>query len=148
MQKKYRLKNGKVFDYLHRRGTSIANKLLVLVYAPSKFPLKVGFIVSKKVGKANVRNKVRRRLREIFRALIPFVNDNNNFIFIARQECAEADFYKLASAVFHLLCKQNLIARDIDEAVSEKLKLKKPSFSTCKVLEKDGLVSTENKSES
>lgn len=124
MQKKYRLKNGKVFDYLHRRGKSVANKLLVLVYAPSKFSLKVGFIVSKKVGKANVRNKVRRRLREAFRALIPFVKDNHNFIFIARQECAEADFFELASAVRHLLKKENLIDKEIDRDVAERLKLR------------------------
>lgn len=124
MQKKYRLKNGKVFDYLHRRGKSIANKLLVLVHAPSKFSLKVGFIVSKKVGKANVRNKVRRRLREAFRALIPYIEDNRNFIVIARSDCAEADFFRLANAVFHLLKKENLIVKEIDRDVAERLKLK------------------------
>ena len=56
MQRRYRLKSGRVFDYLHRKGVSSANKRLVLVHAPSKYPLKVGFIVSKKVGKAVVRN--------------------------------------------------------------------------------------------
>ncbi len=123
MQKKYRLKNGKVFDYLHKRGHSFANKLLVLVYAPSKYPLRVGFIVSKKVGKANVRNKTRRRLREAFRALIPYMKDNHNFIVIARSECAEADFYQLSSALAHLLAKENLFEKEIDSEVAKRLKL-------------------------
>lgn len=123
MQKKYRLKNGKVFDYLHKRGHSFANKLLVLVYAPSKYPLRVGFIVSKKVGKANVRNKTRRRLREAFRALIPYMKENHNFIVIARSECAEADFYQLSSALAHLLAKENLFEKEIDSEVAKRLKL-------------------------
>lgn len=124
MQKQYRLKNAKVFDYLHKRGHSFANKLLVLVYAPSKYPLKAGFIVSKKIGKAHVRNKTRRRLREAFRALIPYIKDNHNYIVIARQECGEADFRKLAGALVHLLKKEQLFEKKIDDEVAEKLGLR------------------------
>ncbi len=131
MQKKYRLKNGKVFDYLHKRGHSFANKLLVLVYAPSKYPLRVGFIVSKKVGKANVRNKTRRRLREAFRALIPYIKENHNFIVIARSECAEADFYQLSSALAHLLAKENLFEKEIDSEVAKRLKLQSTLKRVC-----------------
>lgn len=131
MQKKYRLKNGKVFDYLHKRGHSFANKLLVLVYAPSKYPLRVGFIVSKKVGKANVRNKTRRRLREAFRALIPYMKENHNFIVIARSECAEADFYQLSSALAHLLAKENLFEKEIDSEVAKRLKLQSTLKRVC-----------------
>ena len=131
MQKKYRLKNGKVFDYLHKRGHSFANKLLVLVYAPSKYPLRVGFIVSKKVGKANVRNKTRRRLREAFRALIPYIKENHNFIVIARSECAEADFYQLSSALAHLLAKENLFEKEIDSEVEKRLKLQSTLKRVC-----------------
>ncbi len=127
MQKQYRLKSGKVFDYLHKRGHSSANKLLVLVYAPSKYPLKVGFIVSKKVGKANVRNKTRRRLREAFRALIPFIKDNHNFIVIARQACADADFHQLASALSHILTREKLFEKTPDNEVAERLGLKNSS---------------------
>ena len=123
MQKQYRLKNGKVFDYLHKRGHSFANKLLVLVYAPSKYPLKVGFIVSKKIGKAHVRNKTRRRLREAFRALIPFVKENHNFIVIARQECAQSDFHQLAGALVHILTREKLFDKKVDDSVAEKLGL-------------------------
>lgn len=133
MQKRYRLKSGKVFDYLHRRGQSYANKLLVLVYAPSKYPLKAGFIVSKKVGKAHVRNKTRRRLREAFRALIPFIRDNHNYIVIARQECGNADFYQLSGALAHIFTKQELWAKKIDDATAQRLKL---SVSAVKASEK------------
>ena len=126
MQKKYKLKNGKVFSYLRTKGQSCANKTLVLVHAPSKYPLKVGFIVSKKVdNRAVIRNRVRRRLREAFRALIPYIKDNANYIVIARDVCAEANFEELANSLLHLLVKGNLIAKEIDEEVAQRLKLKR-----------------------
>ena len=125
MQKKYRLKNGRVFSYLHRKGESNANKMLVLVHAPSKYALKVGFIVSKKVdNRAVIRNKVRRRLREAFRALIPYLKDNENYIVIARESCGEADFEEIANSLAHVLVKSNLVVKDIDEDVAKRLKLK------------------------
>ena len=125
MQKKYRLKNGRVFNYLHRKGESTANKTLVLVHAPSKYPLKVGFIVSKKVdNRAVIRNKVRRRLREVFRALIPYLKDNENYIVIARDTCKDANFEELANNLLHLIIKGDLLEKKIDDDVAQRLKLK------------------------
>lgn len=123
MQRRYRLKSGRVFDYLHRKGVSSANKRLVLVHAPSKYPLKVGFIVSKKVGKAVVRNKVRRRLREIFRALIQFLDENRNYIIIARAESANSTFAQLAGSLTSLLQRSKLIVKTIDAETATKLSL-------------------------
>ncbi len=133
MQKKYRLKNGRVFRYLRLKGQSNANKMLVLVHAPSKFPLKVGFIVSKKVdNRAVVRNKVRRRLREAFRAMIPYLKDNVNYIVIAREVCGEANFEELTNNLAHLIIKSDLFARKIDDDVVERLKLKQSVLEKAK----------------
>ena len=119
MEKKYRLKSGKVFAYLHRKGSSCVNQKLVLSYAPSKYSLKVGFIVSKKVGGAVTRNKVRRRLRETFRAIIPFIKDNVNFVVIARESCANADFEEIANNLLHLIIKSdNLVKKPDDDVLS------------------------------
>ncbi|MDE5655312.1 MAG: ribonuclease P protein component [Clostridia bacterium] len=133
MQKKYRLKNGRVFNYLRIKGQSNANKMLVLVHAPSKFPLKVGFIVSKKVdNRAVIRNKVRRRLREAFRAIIPFLKDNVNYIVIARDACGESSFEELANNLLHLIIKSDLLARKIDDDVAQRLKLKQSVLDKAK----------------
>ena len=133
MQKKYRLKNGRVFSYLRIKGQSNANKMLVLVHAPSKYPLKVGFIVSKKVdNRAVIRNKVRRRLREAFRALIPYLRDNVNYIVIAREVCGQANFEELANNLLHLIIKSDLLARKIDDDVAQRLKLKQSVLEKAK----------------
>lgn len=123
MQKKYRLKSSRVFNYLHKKGIVSANKWLVLVYAPSKYPLKAGFIVSKKVGKAVVRNKVRRRLREIFRALIPYLEQHCNYIVIARSDCATASFSQLSNALAKALLKAERFTKQIDKEVCARLSL-------------------------
>ncbi|MDE7078652.1 MAG: ribonuclease P protein component [Clostridia bacterium] len=129
MQKKYRLKSSRVFNYLHKKGISSANKRLVLVHAQSKYPLKVGFIVSKKVGKAVVRNKVRRRLREIFRALIPYLEDNCNYIIIARTECANSTFSQLADSMASILSKAGKLTKPIDREVGARLSLNEKFLS-------------------
>lgn len=109
MQQIYRLKSSKSFDYIHKHGKSYANNNLVLVYAPTKFNLKVGFSVSKKIGKAVVRNKVKRRLREGFRLMIPYLDPHFNYMFIARGNAKDCDYHQLLSSMQHLLIKANLV---------------------------------------
>ena len=109
MNKIYKLKSSKSFEYTHKHGKSFANNNLVLIVAPTKFNLKVGFSVSKKLGKAVVRNKVKRRLREGFRQLIPCLNQHFNYMFIAKQTAAECDYHQLLSSMKHLLLKMNLV---------------------------------------
>lgn len=109
MQKHYRLCNTRSFNYVHKKGKSIANKDIVLLFVPTKYNLKVGFSVSKKVGKAVVRNKVRRRLKEGFRALIPFIDKSNNYIVMARVGADKSDYHLLLAELKDLLKRANLI---------------------------------------
>jgi len=59
---------------------------------------RVGYTVSKKVGNAVVRNKAKRRLREIFKDLAPgLVNNHFDYVIIAKKEISGADFEKIGS---------------------------------------------------
>lgn len=113
MNKIYRLKSSKSFDYIHKHGKSIANKTLVLIFAPTKYTLKVGFSVSKKLGKAVVRNKTKRRLKEIFRKLIPQVNPRFNYVVIARSGAEKCSYTELQSSLVFLLTKANLLDKNL-----------------------------------
>ena len=65
IKRENRLKKNKHFNYIYKNGTSIKLGVLSLVYTKTKFkPFKVGFSVNNKIGKAVVRNKVKRRLKE------------------------------------------------------------------------------------
>ena len=77
---------------MHSEGRRIHLPHLIAVYAPgtgqgSRF----GMAVSRKVGNAVVRHRVKRRLREIFRHLQGELPEGWDVVFIARASAADAD---------------------------------------------------------
>jgi|GEM_PF-1100428 ribonuclease P protein component len=73
-------------------GTKIVTPHMVVIGRRNDFPLsRIGFIVSKKLGGAVERNRVRRRLRELFRNL-PHKPQGLDIVVIARGHAADADF--------------------------------------------------------
>ncbi|MBM3944385.1 MAG: ribonuclease P protein component [SAR202 cluster bacterium] len=66
MRKEQRLTRGADFSIVLGRGRRWSDKFLVLVASPNGFEhSRFGFSVSKRVGGAVVRNRVKRRLREV-----------------------------------------------------------------------------------
>ena len=110
MNRNYSLKKNKEFNYVYRRGKSVANRYLVLVFVKRKTNvLKVGFSVSKKIGKAVIRNKIKRRLNEAFRLMMDDVKPNTLMVFIARPGITELDFKAVQKNVRHILKKAALL---------------------------------------
>jgi ribonuclease P protein component len=110
MQRDKRISKNGHFNYVFRRGRRSACSTLVLTYVKAH-KTQVGFSVSKKVGNAVTRNKVKRRLRECFRKKMPYVK-NGYYVFTARKTAAEADYWKLSKDMDYLLKRMNLL---IDE---------------------------------
>ena len=103
MERRYRLQKNKAFQYVYHRGRSAACRDLVMLVAKGR-GMKVGFSVSKKVGNAVTRNKVKRRLRECFR---PYLGDVKSglYVVVARPSAAAASFSSLQKDVRYLLKK-------------------------------------------
>lgn len=72
---------------------------------------RVGFTVSKRVGKAHVRNLVRRRLREATRACLPDIAPGFDVVIISRPALAAQPFTALAAALAQQLRHARLLAR-------------------------------------
>lgn len=108
MQKVFRLKKNYEFERVYKKGKSAACKSLILVYLENKTGLQAGFSVSKKLGKAVVRNKVKRRIRENFRLLIPVLRQNFYYIFIARQGIELLGYHQIERDMKYLLRKCSL----------------------------------------
>ena len=101
----HRLKKKRQFAYIYRKGNRSSTKHLTLFTLPSKFSCyKIGYSVSKKIGKANVRNKVKRRLREIVRTS-DFARKNTNYVLMAKEGIDMLTFDELKTQVKEIFNK-------------------------------------------
>ena len=87
------------FQQVFRVGKSIPGREIVLYGLRTKRKrARFGFSISKKVGCAVVRNRVRRRLREICRLHLPDLKLGWDLVMVVRTEAAERDFWALKTA--------------------------------------------------
>jgi ribonuclease P protein component len=108
MRYKQRLTKRRDFAAVYRKGRALAHPLVVLRLLPNQLPYsRYGFVVSKTVGKAVVRNQVRRRLREGIRTLL--VEPGWDIVVIARPKAAAADFHTLRRATAGLLSRAEVL---------------------------------------
>lgn len=70
---------------------------------------RVGLTVSKKLGCAVVRNRVRRRLREVYRLNEHLFAPGWDIVVVARSRCIKADFQKLTDAYLSLAEKAGIL---------------------------------------
>ena len=111
LEKSNRLTKRKEFGYIYKKGKSVYSKHIMLVYVPTKLSnIRVGFSISKKVGKAHTRNLIKRRLRAILHELLQQNRiKTNNYIFVANNNITELEFNELKEQVLYLLKKENLL---------------------------------------
>lgn len=108
MQRHHRLASGKRISEVHREGRSAANGLLVIRALPNTLGRsRFCFIAGKRVGNAVVRNRVKRRLREVVRQADTAAGWDT--IFIARSGAGQAAFGQLESAAHNLMRRTRLL---------------------------------------
>ncbi len=99
MQKQFRLKKRAAFAYVYRKGEKASARDLLLLSAKSKEGLKIGLSVSKKVGNAVTRNRVKRLLREAIKPLTDRIDDGFMYVIVAYPSIAEKDFFSVSRSV-------------------------------------------------
>ena len=99
MDSRSTLKKNYEFRRLYDKGRSAATAYLV-VYCRKNGSTqnRVGFTVSTKLGGAVVRNRVRRRLREIYRLSLDRLSPGFDMVVVARSRCVGAEYAQLEAA--------------------------------------------------
>ena len=94
------------FRRIYRRGRSaVAGGVVVYCLKNRQGMSRLGVTVSTKLGHAVVRNRVRRRIREIFRLSQGKMKQGYDIIVVARTRAAHADYWELKRA-FEKTCKK------------------------------------------
>ncbi len=105
------LKQNHIFRRLYRTG-GVGNAYLVMYARRNHSAVsRVGITVSKKLGKAHVRNRVRRRLREIYRLNEALFQPGWDIVVVARAKAVDAPFSQLTRSYLALAKKAGVLRK-------------------------------------
>ena len=112
MHSRHRLRKNEQFQEIFQSGQSFANRYLVLYYKAQVIPgdFRVGISVSKKVGNAVTRNRVKRLMKAVIAELSPYISSGVDLVFIARPRVVELDFLQMKQNIIHV-CKNSGLYR-------------------------------------
>ena len=113
MKSRCTLKKNSDFRRLYAKGKSAVNPYLVVYCRRNQTgENRLGYTVSTKLGHAVVRNRIRRRLREIVRLNAPKLKTGWDIVLVARGRCLNAPYRKLDAAFLQVCEKLELLREE------------------------------------
>ena len=115
MNKIFRLRSNLEFKKVYGGGKNYWNRNLILYVKKNNIGnTRVGYSITKKIGNAVVRNKIRRRMKEIYRLNFHNIMDNYDLIFIPKKNIVHISYKELESAMLHILKLSGMIKSQSD----------------------------------
>jgi len=108
-----RLKKKQDFGRVYKYGKSVANRSLVLYVIDNEQTksYRLGVSVSKKVGKAVTRNRIKRLIKEAFRSVAETgLRQHVDLVIIARKPAADMTYAQIENSIKNLLYKMKLFS--------------------------------------
>jgi ribonuclease P protein component len=111
MVRKWALTKRAQYLTVYKSGKAWVDNLIVIKALPNGLEFsRYGLSVTKEIGKAVVRNRVRRLLKEI--ASLANIKPGWDIVFIARPNAANADYNQLKKSMEKLLFRAHLTNKD------------------------------------
>lgn len=116
MQRENRLTRREDFNKIYRHGKSSANHQFVVyvMRQPASIEgegFRLGISVSKKIGNAVVRNRLRRMIKEIVRLNGEKVAPRTDMILIVRKPAAEMEYAEMEKSILHVLRRADILVK-------------------------------------
>lgn len=120
---RHRLRRAADLAHVRRAGRRWQSGLFILIVASqqddaSSHPTRFAFVAGRRIGNAVVRNRSKRRMREIVRHQLPRVVPGYDCMMIARPAVADASFTQMEAEAVALLSRANLFSTDRPWVVS------------------------------
>lgn len=110
------LKKNSEFRRLYSKGKNAVTPYMVLYCRRNRGgENRLGYTVSVKLGHAVTRNRVRRRLREIYRLNAPALRSGWDIVIVARQRCVGARYEKMNAAFLSACAELGLLKEAVRE---------------------------------
>lgn len=104
MNKEKILKKSQEYSEIITTGKKYKNKYFSLYYKESKKTL-FGITVPKKVGNAVIRNKIKRRIKNIITNNEKYIQSNYNYVIIIKEPSLELNYEELTNKLLELIKK-------------------------------------------
>ena len=105
------LRNQADFDAVYKRGRSIGDKYVVVIYLKNHLDHnRTGFLASKKVGNSVKRNRARRLMRESFRHIKSDIPQGYDIVIIARNTISGRSFHEVDRSLRNALRRTGIIS--------------------------------------
>ena len=110
MEKKYRLRKNLEFKRVYSGGKNYWNRNLTLYIKKNNMEeTRLGITITKKIGNAVVRNRIKRRIKEIYRKKFFRIKSGYDLIFIPKKNVVDISYKELESAIIHILKLSNML---------------------------------------
>lgn len=115
MKSEERVRKNSHFRYIYNRGKSISNASLVMYTKRNNKPInRIGISVSKKIGKAVVRNRVKRLIKESYRNNSNKFNKGYDIIFIARVGTSNLKYKDIEKSIYNLAKRGGILKEGVE----------------------------------
>lgn len=110
MEKKYFLTKDGDFKKVYRKRKTFGNRNFTLYVKKNGLAhSRMGFSINKKVGKAVIRNKIKRRLKALYTEVSPRLTPGYDYVIVVKNNVADLDFKTMKSAFHHLFRVSKLL---------------------------------------